>query len=150
MYYPKTRKMKKKTILLLPALWGLMAACQENFDERCAREAREYTEKQCPRRMDICTIMDSLTYDEATHTLNYYYTLEGELDTDSMMNKENCGKIEDLLRKNIINSVELKTYKENGINFSYCYHSKTTGKARLQVRFTPEDYGNGIPANDKK
>lgn len=135
--------MKKIGHLLLLSAVTMLAACNfENFDERCAREAREYTEKQCPQRMDICTIMDSLTYDQSTHTLTYYYTLEGELDTDSMMNKENCGKIEDLLRKNVINSVNLKTYKEHGINFSYCYYSKATGKVRFQTCFTPDDYGH--------
>ena len=134
--------MKKTNHVLFLCAALTMTACDfESFDERCAREAKEYTEKQCPRRMDICTDMDSLTYDLETHTLNYYYTVEGELDTDSMMNEENCGKIEELLRKNVINSVELKTYKENGINFSYCYHSKTTGKVRFKACFTPKDYG---------
>ena len=54
--------MKKiNTTLLLGALLGFCACHFESFDERCAREAREYTEKQCPRRMDQYTLMDSLT-----------------------------------------------------------------------------------------
>ena len=69
--------MKKiNTTLLLGALLGFCACHFESFDERCAREAREYTEKQCPRRMDQYTLMDSLTYDDHSRTLNYYYTLE--------------------------------------------------------------------------
>ena len=58
--------MKKiNTTLLLGTLLGVCACHFESFDERCAREAREYTEKQCPRRMDQYTLMDSLTYDTA-------------------------------------------------------------------------------------
>ena len=48
--------------------------------------------------------------------------------------------LKDLLRKNVINSVDLKSYKEKGISFSYYYYSKASGKVRFQVRFTPEDY----------
>ena len=33
---------KLKFILLCFPLWGLFS-CQESFDDRCAREAREYT-----------------------------------------------------------------------------------------------------------
>ena len=81
--------MKKiNTTLLLGALLGFCACHFESFDERCAREAREYTEKQCPRRMDQYTLMDSLTYDDHSRTLNYYYTLEGVLDNDTVMNAQ--------------------------------------------------------------
>lgn len=127
-------------------LWGaLLAFCAcrhfENFDERCAREAREYTERQCPRRMDQYTLMDSLTYDVRSRTLNYYYTLEGVLDNDTVMNAQACESLKNLLRKNVANSVELKSHKEEGISFSYCYYSKTSGKVRFRALFTPEDYG---------
>ena len=92
--------MKKiNTTLLLGALLGFCACHFESFDERCAREAREYTEKQCPRRMDQYTLMDSLTYDDHSRTLNYYYTLEGVLDNDTVMNAQACESLKDLLRK---------------------------------------------------
>ena len=132
---------KINTTLLLGALLGFCACHFESFDERCAREAREYTEKQCPRRMDQYTLMDSLTYDGHSRTLNYNYTLEGFLDNDTVMSAQACESFKDVLRKNVVNSVDLKPYKEKGISFSYRYYSKATGKTRLQVRFTPEDYG---------
>ncbi len=141
--------MKKiHTILLFGSLSGLYACRHfENFDERCAREAREYTEKQCPRKTDQYTFMDSLTYDDRSRTLNYYYTLEGILDNDTVMDAQACKSFKELLLKNVANSVELKTYKENGISFSYCYYSKTSGRVRLRVLFTPADYGGKrIPA----
>ena len=90
--------------------------------------------------MDECTVMDSLTYDRQTRTLNYYYTVEGALDNDSVMTDQACEELKKMLHKNIINSVILKSYKENDINFRHCYYSKSSGKIRFQVRFTPEDY----------
>ena len=88
--------MKKiNNTLLLGALLGFCACHFESFDERCAREAREYTEKQCPRRMDQYTLMDSLTYDDHSRTLNYYYTLEGVLDNDTVMNAQSCESLKE-------------------------------------------------------
>lgn len=140
--------MKKiNTTLLLGALLGFCACHFESFDERCAREAREYTEKQCPRRMDQYTLMDSLTYDDHSRTLNYYYTLEGVLDNNTVMNAQACESLKDLLRKNVVNSVDLKSYKEKGISFSYYYYSKASGKVRFHVRFTPEDYDSNYSPN---
>ncbi len=119
----------------------LLLSCNfENFDQRCAREAREFTEKQCPRRADQYTVMDSLTYDMSSRTFHYYYTLEGLLDNDSVMTQKVYEDFKDVLYKNVCNSVELKSYKEKDINFSYCYYSKSSGTVRLQVLFTPEDY----------
>ncbi len=142
--------MKKTTTLLLATLLGLAACQHESFDERCGREAREYTEKQCPRRMDDYTMMDSLTFDRASRTLTYYYTMEGMLDTDSMATPEFGEALETTLRKHIVNSVDLRSYKKEGLNFCYQYNSKSTGKVRYKVLFTPEDYGNGRNATEKK
>lgn len=101
----------KPAVLLCVSL--MLCACNfENFDKRCAREAKEYTEKQCPRRMDPYTVMDSLTYQEHTHTLAYHYTLEGKLDNDSILTRELFDAFAQQLRKELINSVDLKMYKE--------------------------------------
>lgn len=133
--------MKKTTYILLLGVVGSFYACNfESFDERCAREAREHTERQCPRRMDPYTVMDSLTYDRQSHTLNYYYTLEGMLDNDTVMTPQIYDDLEKLLLRNVVQSVELKTYKEKGLNFAYRYYSKSTGKIRFQTLLTPEDY----------
>ena len=65
----------------------------------------------------------------------------------AVMNAQACESLKDLLRKNVVNSVDLKSYKEKGISFSYYYYSKASGKVRFQARFTPEDYdSNYSPA----
>ena len=140
--------MMKKSLIILSALCGL-SSCQESFDERCTREAREYTEKQCPRRMDAYTVMDSLTYDTPSRTLHYFYTLEGLLDNDSVTSAEFQDALKDLLHKYIMNSVDLKTYKEKGLNFCYHYYSRSTGKERCKALFTPTDYGKAPHTGNK-
>ena len=130
--------MKKiNTTLLLGALLGFCACHFESFDERCAREAREYTEKQCPGEWTSTPLMDSLTYDDHSRTLNYYYTLEGVLDNDTVMNAQSCESLKDLLRKNVVNSVDLKSYKEKGISFFLLLLFQGIGKSALSGTIYP-------------
>ena len=91
----------------------LFASCNfESFEKRCAREAEEYTTRHCPRRMNKYTVMDSLTFNPETKTFGYYYTLEGDLDNDSIITNEIADSFREQLKKELINSVELKAYKE--------------------------------------
>lgn len=90
--------------------------------------------------MDEHTIMDSMVYDTSSRTLIYHYTIEGILDSDSVMTPNACNALEKNIKTHIINSVDLKTHKEKGINFCYCYHSKSTGKIRAKVTVTKDDY----------
>lgn len=119
----------------------LFASCNfESFEKRCAREAEEYTTRHCPRRMNKYTVMDSLTFNPETKTFGYYYTLEGDLDNDSIITNEIADSFREQLKKELINSVELKAYKEKELNFAYIYLSQSTGKVRFKTVFTPQDY----------
>lgn len=136
--------MKTRNLMLLWLAAWIAGACHfESFDERCARETREYTQKQCPRRLDEHTIMDSTVYDTDTRTITYYYTFEGVVDDTAIFTEDNIQKLHDQLCRNVINSVELKAYKEKGLSFSYRYNSRATGKLLLETTVTPEDYGQG-------
>jgi hypothetical protein len=128
------------TTIFLGLTLLLTICCFEDFDERCQRESIEYTVKHCPRRMDEHTIMDSMVYDINTRTLNYHYTIEGLLDSDSVMTPKACNTLEENIKSHIINSVDLKIHKDRGINFCYCYHSQSTGKIRARVTVTKDDY----------
>ena len=72
------KTMKKIIIMIVAGI--LLAACQESLEERCAREAKEYTQKNCPRHIDTEIVLDSMTFDKDSHTIGYYYTLQGSLD----------------------------------------------------------------------
>ncbi len=113
-------------------------ACQESLEDRCEREAKEYTKKHCPIPMDKGIVMDSMTFDKTSHTICYAYTLRGELDDSAVVNGSNS---KGLLQQQVKNSANLKLYKEAGYNFRYVYHSgKEKGKRLLDVIFSKKDY----------
>jgi len=120
----------------------LLCSCQENFDERCQREAKEYTRKFCPRRVEAFNTLDSTTYDMKTRTYYYWYTLSGKFDTPEAISalQQEYASLRTSVQKSLINSVELKKCKEEGINFTYVYRSASTGKNILELRFTKKDY----------
>lgn len=120
----------------------LLTGCQENFDERCQREAKEYTRKYCPRTLEPFNTLDSTTYDIPSRTYRYWYTLSGEYDTPQAIEAMRQGKtkLHAQLKNALTTSVELKKCKEEGIDFAYIYRSASSGKTILEVRLTKEDY----------
>ncbi|MCM1108333.1 MAG: hypothetical protein NC388_04645 [Clostridium sp.] len=132
--------MKRKLWIGLAALLTLTGCRYENFDKRCEREAREFTAKQCPRRMDPYTIMDSLTYTPRLKQLTYFYTLEGDLDNKALMTSDLMDEFQTSLYKNLSESIEMKAYKEHNLNFRYVYISGSTGEILTEVTLTPDVY----------
>lgn len=124
-------------------MWLVMAAvmttaCQESLEERCEREAKEYTEKHCPIPVAKDIVMDSMTFDKASHTITYAYTLRGELDDSAVVNGVNS---RELLLGQVKNSANLRQYKEAGYSFRYVYHSKKDkGTKLLDTTFKEKDY----------
>ena len=116
----------------------LLTACQESLEDRCAREAKEYTKKHCPLKVDQSIVMDSMTFDKATHTISYAYSLDGVLDNADMLSKSNPRQ---LLLGQLKNSTHLKLYKEAGYSFRYVYYSvKQKGTKLYETTFKENDY----------
>ena len=69
----------KKIIILLVGV-AMLTACHESLEERAEREAKEFTEKNCPTPVRENTRTDSLTYDKESRTIGYWYTLCGQAD----------------------------------------------------------------------
>ena len=118
----------------------VLTACTESFEDRCRREAREYTEKQCPRVLDSFVTIDSMAYIAEPQGFTYYYTVNddgemGELFTDAV--KE---EFLNQLRSNVRKDLSMKSYKEKGFILSYCYRSKVDGSVFMEASFGPEDY----------
>lgn len=127
-----------KKLWVFAALTCAFSACQESLEERCAREVKDYTNKNCPAKMGDNIILDSLTFELPTHTLHYYYRLTGEADREGIM--EEIGA-KDMLRQELKNTTAMKTYKDNGYNFTYTYRSeKDPKKVLMEVTFTEKDY----------
>jgi hypothetical protein len=118
----------------------LLASCHENFDDRCVRESKEFTAKQCPQTVDPNGVkMDSMTYDKPTHTMRYYFKLFGKMD-DSTLVAMATPKFHAGLIDNVRNSLEIKSYKDKGIQFEYIYFSTKTGRKMLDLTVGPSEY----------
>ena len=127
-----------KKILATTMFLMLLTACQKSFEERCAREAKTYTEKNCPAFINKTTRIDSLTFDAATHTVSYCYSLIGEADVPGSINEEEARL---RLLNEVKNSTNLKAYRDEGYNIRYVYHSGNNPQdVLLEVMFTKKDY----------
>ena len=127
-----------KKLWVLSAFMLLLTACQESLEDRCARETKEYTRKNCPAKMDNNIILDSLTFERETHTLHYYYKLTGFADQDTIVKKLDAVNI---LKEELRNTTTLKLYKDNHYRFAYTYRSENNPeKVLLDVLLTDKDY----------
>ena len=127
--------MRKIAVLALSVL--LFAACQESLEERAAREARQYTEKNCPAPLGEYIVMDSMSFDPSTHTLCYDYRFLGVMDTVAQHPEEMRERLLSALK----NATALRLYKEEGYRFRYVYHSqKRPDVVLFEAEFGKDDY----------
>ena len=127
-----------KRLLFLAVAAMILTACQESLEQRAQRTLKEYNDKNCPIQLRENIIMDSCSFDVASHTLHYYYTLMGELDNDSTLNTESMRQ---LLEEGLRNETHTRIFKDAGYNFSYTYHSfSTPQKVLFETTLTKEDY----------
>jgi hypothetical protein len=127
-----------KKIIVFACLAVFLAACQESLEDRCEREAKAYTAKNCPAKLEANVIIDSLIFERASHTLHYYYRLTGIADKEGLLDTIEATKI---LKDGLKNTTAMKIYKDNGYNFAYTYHSEKNPKQVLfEVLFTEKDY----------
>lgn len=124
---------------VLPLLL-LLTACHESLEDRAAREAREYTQKNCPTPVINNIRTDSLTCDKATRTIGYWYTMCGTADNAEQV-KAQHEKLKDILLEGLKASTQLKIYKDAGFNVRYVYHSqKAPRQVLLDATFSKKDY----------
>lgn len=129
----------KNTFLLIIAA-ALLASCHESIEKRAEREAREYTQKNCPTPEVNNTRTDSVTFDTATRTYTYYCSVTGVMDDAQLIDKHH-DEISDGLLSNLRQSTEIKVYKEAGFNFAYVLRStKNKGQVLYKATFKPQSY----------
>ena len=134
---------KKYIVALAVALF--CCACQESLEDKCARECKVYTKKNCPAPISMEIILDSMTFEASTHTISYHYMLTGRLDSPDALNKENARAA---LLGELKNTTTMRDYKEQGYNFQYIYHSqKQPDVILLNVHLTENDYKQKSPLN---
>ena len=128
----------KRILFIITMLGSFLAACQGTREEKFAREAQKLT-KQCPMVMDGNTDLDSLIYDQTNSLYQYYYSLHGFNDEDFTTLIAHPSFIE-RIKENVVNSVEMKPYKDAGLTFVYRYYSKSSKALLGSIEVTPEEY----------
>lgn len=127
----------RKYILFISAILTF-TACQQSLEERAAEEAKTYTRKNCPMILDNKMIMDSMTFDKASHTFSYYYTFTGVMDDENVMRPE---AMREELVNGIKNMTEARAYMNEGYAFQYVYRSqKSPEKILFETLITEKDY----------
>jgi PBP1b-binding outer membrane lipoprotein LpoB len=129
--------MKKRLTFSAVAALLLFCSCQENIDERIAREAEEYTRRNCPNSMENI-VLDSMVYKPATRTIIYYNTLGENIDNDYVRSQSE--EMKEAVRKSVKEDLTIKYYKENEIKFRYVYRSHDGKDTVLNILVTPKDY----------
>ena len=128
-----------KKVLLLIAV-TLMVACHENLEERAAREAAEYTRKNCPQLLNMNTRLDSTTFDIASRTFTNYLTLLADADNPEIV-EANQSTLHDALAEELRFDTSQKKYKDAGFAYKYVARSeKGNGKVIYQTTITSEEY----------
>ncbi|MBQ9285877.1 MAG: hypothetical protein IJ209_06325 [Bacteroidaceae bacterium] len=117
-----------------------MMSCTESFVERRQREAKEFTERECPRMVDTYIRMDSMVFSMEPTGLVYYYTVLGDYDKEELFTPTLVEEFRSQLLTNINNSLDLRRDKEEGFTFTYHYFSASTGQTLIEASFGPEDY----------
>lgn len=133
------------TQLFLMAVAVLMAvaACQESFEDRCRRTAREYTERQCPRPdpENPSVVEDSMVFvDSPSKGFVHYYSVSDAFDHDSCYTESKLLDFREQVIANIRRDVTLRECKARDFTFTYRLRSATTGREYMSVTIGPDDY----------
>lgn len=128
----------KKYIFLLIVSLAIITSCQKSKEKVFEEWAKDYT-RHCPVSLDQFTRVDSMVYFPRTNTNCYYYTVMGSMDSADSI--QNCkSELMKSLIHEVINSIDLKPYKDYHTTLKYIYHSDKTKKELLKITVTPEMY----------
>lgn len=126
--------MKKLFFAAFLCVLSLSSCHKNNLEERAAKEAQEYTRRECPRPVAENIMQDSMVYESDSRTIVYYYTLNGVLDNKTELQKH-IGEYNRELSQSIKSSAALRRYVEAGFRFRYIYRSEGTGDVLLDLKF---------------
>ena len=124
-------------ILVAFVLMTLFCSCQENFDKSLQREAREFTEKQCPQEVEEGTRLDSLVYSPASHTLTHYYSVNH---ANERVLKDQTPLLHHILVQRTANDIVYKSVKDEDVTFKYVYYSQSKKTIVYETQVGPHEY----------
>lgn len=139
----------KKVPLVLTLLAGfalLAVSCQESKEKRYAREAQEYTERNCPQPItsDGVVVLDSLCYsspggDTPNGMLTYHYSVNTDATGVALLLAQRDRLYNSLLNA-IKNNVEMRKTKEDGLTIRHIYRTSNQAEPVFDFYFTQQDY----------
>lgn len=120
----------------------LFSSCQEKKADFFEREAREFTEKNCPQQLDAYTRLDSVVYvkDDAAGNLRLYYAITLNTDDERTELMNHLGELGEQNLKIVRNSIAYTKHKEAGVSFTYIYYDTQRGGKIAEYHFTEKDY----------
>lgn len=128
----------KKYLFLLMTFLMVTTSCQKSKEKVFEEWAKDYT-KHCPVMLNDITRIDSMVYIPSTNTNCYYYTVMGNFDdADSIRTYKE--ELIETLTDGVINSIDLKLYKDYHTVLEYIYHSNKSKKELLKIAVTPQMY----------
>lgn len=129
--YNKRKQNKQRTfnfiVIIAISLFSMaigLTSCGESLEKRAVREAREYTERNCPTPIYNSTRTDSVAFDINTKTYTYYCTFFDVLDNEEFVS-QNRNKMRDGMRDMVLNNTGLKNYIDAGFAFKYIIRSNS-------------------------
>ncbi len=130
-----------KIILLSLLTLISFSSCQESKRKRIEREAKEFTEKNCPRmEFDNIIFLDSLVcHNDEKNDYVYYYSVNADSAKIADMKTKHSDTWNTLL-KAVRSSVDLRYIKNEGLNIVYVYSDAKTHKKIDEYRFTIKNY----------
>lgn len=130
------RSIVSATVAILSAFLSL-TACQESFDKRLQREARDFTENHCPQEPEPGTLLDSTTYAPNERVYTLWYSLAPENETAI---RERTELLHQLLLHELVADVNYINLKNEGITFRYVYRSQQTGALIYETQIKAKEY----------
>lgn len=111
------------------------------LEDQAQKMADDYTERYCPTPVQNMQRTDSITFDRATKTFNFYFTLTDKVDDVNII-KQARKDISKALLNELKENTNYKVYKEAGYNFSYIFRSQKNKSILFKQQFTKKDYNH--------
>lgn len=122
-----------KTAALFATIAATVLSCQESFEEKAVRDAKDYTRKYCPTPVVNYMRTDSVTFDTSKKLYTYFCTFVDVADNQEVINKSKPA-ISDAFRNTLKESVTMKKYLDKGVKFRMVGRSgKDSKKVLLTV-----------------
>ena len=103
-------------VLLLFTGLTLTACHHQTLEDRAEKECKDYTAQYCPTPYQGNTRTDSIGFNRATRTFNYYYLVNGKLD-DARIFTARHDTLRTILLSGLKEDTRNKAFKDKGYSF---------------------------------